>query len=175
MTLWTDERHERVLQLLREGATAREAGDAVGITRNAVVGRLARAGFKISDFNGHIGHRSTKRWKRLKGRLPRPVFKSKPVKVCMVIKMLEAKPPAMIDLSRKCQFADLNADRCHWPLWGNSTRYEDKFYCGAPTFGSTYCQAHWEVGTVPRPRRREPSRPFSITNRSANPPKSNVA
>ena len=101
----------------------------------------------------------------------RPMGNKKPKKFA-VNRAAWVKPPE--DTVTKCLFGALDDHLCHGPLWGNDGVGE-RFYCGAPVEGKTYCHDHWFAATEPRHSRREPVRPFVINKRPANPPKSIVA
>lgn len=178
---WSTEDHDLMMKLLAEGKSCRVVGETLGVTRNAVIGRAHRFKVKVSHINGRPqGSPKMTAWRK-KPKLQlydfsegkRPVMVSKPKKFAVVRKRT-VRPPE--DSPHKCLFAVLDRKKCHWPLWADDGTGE-RFYCGAPVEGKTYCEGHWTAATEPskaRYVRRDPSKPFVIINRPAKPPKSMV-
>lgn len=177
MPAWTEEMQTTMVTLLAEGKSCSEVGEVLGITRNAVIGRAHRTKVSIGELNGYIQGSKKANWKKKLLKLydfsvgVRPMGNKKPKKFA-VNRAAWVKPPE--DTVTKCLFGALDDHLCHWPLWGNDGVGE-RFYCGAPVEGKTYCHDHWFAATEPRHSRREPVRPFVINKRPANPPKSIVA
>jgi GcrA cell cycle regulator len=121
-SVWTDENTERAVLLNREGWSATEIGNELGVSRNAVIGRLHRVTKEI--FTGSSGlQRPNTRPKRpmifRKKRLPRP----------------QPQPQQPSNKS----LLDLESKSCHWPI----DNFQPYHFCGAPALeGSCYCNHH---------------------------------
>lgn len=167
---WTDDDVALMLKLIGEGISSTAIGLRFGLTRNAVMGKLHRLKFKIGDLNGFNVRRSSQvRLHRVRPRLAlydgwQPPGKSKVLK----FKPRAPKPKPVVNLDHKCTIMRLGPGTCRWPLWGEADT--DRFYCGAPIAGKTYCTAHGAAAG----RKYEPSGPFVIKSRPAKSPKSMV-
>jgi len=121
---WTEERTETLRTLRSDGHSAREISRALGITRNAVMGKIHRLGLSAAD----------PRFRQpapAKARIPKPrKRKEKPVKAV-------SPPPGGIP------FLDGSDRYCRFPLWDDNTPLDDKMICGAPPEPDTkYCATH---------------------------------
>lgn len=149
---WTDERVEILKAKWAQGYSASQiAGELGGITRNAVIGKVARLGL--------VGRRTVKYSLRGNGtivtaRTPKPNTEH-------IAPPLAPIPVPEISVVHKVTFKDLNNRLCHFPLWLDEESQEEKFYCGATSCdllgGRPYCSAHARIiYTAPLPRKERP-------------------
>ena len=117
---WTDQRTQRLTDLWRAGKSAREVADALGVTRNAVIGKLHRLGL-----SGDPAHASARPSKPRRERRPRAVVVRSPatrrrIFVCQA-EALPGLAPHLEDLSRRALFEQIERPALQ-PL--PQTRYE---------------------------------------------------
>lgn len=136
---WTDER----LELLKSGFTAglscREIAATIGVSRNAVIGKISRLNLK----------RDKDRMVRT-GRPERSTAEARPRGAPrlrqILLKAYPAEPEAArvdepIHNGHTCSLFELGKDTCRWPI---STPGADDFcFCGNPPIeGLPYCAGH---------------------------------
>lgn len=139
MSDWTKEEIENLRRLAEAGLSASQIAGEVGKTRNAVMGKLMRAGIKLSrkSFGG-------------RGTLSNVSVATR-VNVAVLNKMRREpwRPKTRVETPRteaelvhlQCSLLDLTNEKCRWPL-------ENGKFCGdyADLRGSTpYCRRHAEV------------------------------
>ncbi len=183
MTTWTDERTQRMLQLLAEGLTGNQVANLLGgVSRNAVIGKAHRLGKSIRVLRNTSNEPSKKRALRVRKRLnifylesvrKRPTLRYKPMRDPTAIpRVRKPKKPA-----GSCTILELNRHTCHWPLWQKDD--DPRLYCGVKTDGKVYCKEHRILAkrfgnNAHEYVRRDPERDFVINRRPAKSPKSIV-
>ena len=139
MTIWTQSKIDKML-LIKDNHSMQEIADAIGATRNAVIGKLNRM--------------------RNKGLLP-PVKKQikppktdaakieaaigfKPAKVTTSPKIKIKHKPVVFkdDKTGKYKLDELTAKQCKFPH--GDTRSPDFGFCGADIERGSYCQEHYD-------------------------------
>lgn len=155
---WTDERIELLKKLWADGLSASQiAGELGGVTRNGVIGKVHRLGL--------VGRKE-------RGAAPKPArSRNTPFRKAApnVIQPEQIPPPPLAPWSdkHKIHFMSFthNHKKCSWPLWGDDTPAEDKFYCGAVTSDNRLCWFHCGIGyQAPAPRK---GRPYWVNNGKA--------
>lgn len=162
---WTPDRVETLSRLWQEGQSARQIGEALGLSRNAIIGKIQRlvlyrapeltAANKSKGMQAALAVVNGKR----ASRLTRP-HESKAPKPKLVVhgnrqvhEAPEARPPRS-ELAQAAFAVDGNPTArpwlerpprtCQWPLNGPDG---ETWSCCAPT-QATYCDKHRAIGTV---------------------------
>jgi len=131
---WTTERVERLKIHFEAGLSCREIAVSIGVSRNAVIGKLSRLGLTRGEFIAEPRlpkkERSTKSSPRLQYQMLRSVYENgEPVLGAPVVS------------EHRCSLFELSEQRCRWPI---STPGADDFcFCGnTPLEGAPYCAGH---------------------------------
>ncbi|MBR0775932.1 GcrA-like regulator [Bradyrhizobium diazoefficiens] len=147
---WTDERIELLKRHFEAGLSCREIAADIGVSRNAVIGKLSR-------LNLTRGRSTDER--RLdrsfgQGRAPRAVPRLQYEMLATIYGESDAPDvTGPIDDGNRCSLLELSENRCRWPI---STPGEDDFcFCGnsAPD-GQSYCAGHSRLAYRPNSRAR---------------------
>jgi len=147
---WTDERLERLKNRFESGLTCREIADDIGVSRNAVIGKLSRLNL-TREKNGDARRPTEK--DAAKGRRP----KAAPRLQYQMLKALYGEPqPAAdepIDNGHCCSLLELSEQRCRWPI--STPGAADFCFCGnTPLEGLPYCAGHTRLAYRPGSRQR---------------------
>jgi len=142
MSVWTDERVERLKTLIKEGYSSAVIAEylGAGISRNAVIGKVHRMGLMLhtrpDGERRMIGRKSRKKSHKaqcLKTFRPPPiVLKPEPIPV--------GPEPVVPEHERK-GVVDLEAHDCRWPIGDPKDR--DFHFCNGKRLpGLAYCAHH---------------------------------
>lgn len=147
---WTNERIERLKQDFEAGLSCREIAADIGVSRNAVIGKLSRLNLtrgravderKLQDRNATPRQRKA---------VPRLQFEM------LATIYGEADAPVAIgpiDDANRCSLLDLSENRCRWPI--STPGAEDFCFCGnAAHDGQPYCAGHSRLAYRPNSRAR---------------------
>jgi GcrA cell cycle regulator len=148
---WTSERIELLKIRFAAGLTCREIACDIGVSRNAVIGKLSR--LNLTRDKGFEVGRSARKDKTKENR-PRSVPRTQ---YQMLRKLYaEAEPVAdneTIDSEHHCSLLELDEERCRWPI--STPGAEDFCFCGnAPLKGLPYCAGHSRLAYRPASRPR---------------------
>jgi GcrA cell cycle regulator len=136
---WTDERIELLKQHFEAGLSCREIAADIGVSRNAVIGKLSR----LNLTRGRSIHE-----RRLQDRNFTPARAPKAVPR-LQLEMLatiygDTDAPLVsgpIDEANRCSLMELGENRCRWPI--STPGAEDFCFCGnAAHDGQPYCAGH---------------------------------
>jgi GcrA cell cycle regulator len=143
---WTTERLELLKNHFDAGLTCREIAAEIGVSRNAVIGKLSRLGLTRGEFI----------------REPRPATKERTPKSMprqqyqMLRKVYENGQPVVttaVVSEQRCSLLELSEQRCRWPI--NTPGAEDFCFCGnTPLEGAPYCTGHTRLAYRPGSRQR---------------------
>jgi len=151
---WTDERIALLKSRFEAGLTCREIAADIGVSRNAVIGKLSRLNLtreqsfdqpRSARKNGAKGHR----------------VKTTPRLQHQMLRALYARPQRIVDQpihdGLQCSLFELSEERCRWPI--NTPGDEDFCFCGhRPVEGLPYCAGHtrlaYRLNSYPRVARR---------------------
>lgn len=143
---WTVERIELLKSHFAAGLTCREIANEIGLSRNAVIGKLARLDLtrdKKPEVRRDGGKRSRPR------SVPRLQYR-------MLKQVFAETPPVEEDQSvlsaQHCSLLELSEEKCRWPI--NSPGEEDFCFCGnRPLEGLPYCAGHTRLAYQPSRQR----------------------
>ena len=135
---WTDERLELLKSGFAAGLSCREIAATIGVSRNAVIGKISRLNLK-RDKDRMV---RTGRPERASEGRPRGAARLRQI----LLKAYPAEPSAVIadepiHNGHTCSLLELGRDTCRWPI---STPGADDFcFCGNPPLGGLpYCAGH---------------------------------
>ena len=149
-TTWTDERLELLKRHFAAGLTCREIAGDIGVSRNAVIGKLSRLNLTREktgdtprparkDRDAPKGHR--------RGSVPRLQYR---ILQAVYAEPLPAEP---IATAHCCSLLELSEERCRWPI--STPGAEDFRFCGnTPVEGLPYCPGHTRLAYRPGSRQR---------------------
>jgi GcrA cell cycle regulator len=142
-TTWTDERITLLKTLFERGRTCREMAYEIGVSRNAVIGKLAR----LNLTRGRAARMP--RAERRNGLAPQRPRGARPLQILLKARLeqddaaasnaaFEALP---IPEGPPCSLLELGDDKCRWPIGDASAA--DIVFCGnKPLGGFPYCAGH---------------------------------
>jgi len=131
---WTTERLESLKCHFAAGLTCRQIAAEIGVSRNAVIGKLSRLGLTRDKPPG--GEARPKRPRERRGRsVPRLQFE-------MLRQVYEEAPISELTVvsEHRCTLFELSKERCRWPVNAESEAFA---FCGnTPLAGLPYCSGH---------------------------------
>jgi GcrA cell cycle regulator len=154
---WTTERVELLKNRFEAGLSCREIAAHIGVSRNAVIGKLSRLNLSREKSAGER-RPARKRAAReaLKGAFNGARLKTTPR---LQYRMLQAvytdpQPPLddeEINDEHRCSLFELSEQRCRWPI--SSPGAADFCFCGNPPVeGLPYCPGHTRLAYRPTSR-----------------------
>jgi GcrA cell cycle regulator len=148
---WTPERVELLKNRFEAGLSCREIACDIGVSRNAVIGKLSRLNLsREKDGNTRRPARKDPAAKAPRGRaVPRLQYQ--------MLRTLYAEPEPADDQpihnGHTCSLLELSAERCRWPI--STPGAEDFCFCGnTPIDGLPYCPGHTRLAYRPGSRQR---------------------
>jgi|SRR5581483_219008 len=136
---WTDERLELLKSGFAAGLSCREIAATIGVSRNAVIGKISRLNLK-RDKDRMV--RTGNRPERNGDARPRGAPRLRQI----LLKAYPAEPKAPradepIHNGHTCSLLELGPDTCRWPI--STPGAEDFCFCGNPPIeGLPYCAGH---------------------------------
>jgi GcrA cell cycle regulator len=157
---WSSERVELLKQFFQAGLTCSQIAREIGVTRNAVIGKMSRLGLSRPKdvIRGQMRRaaalarpKTARTWRPKRTRLN--IFAQQEI-------LKEAFPsqqprPEEVPIAngRGCTLLELGQSKCRWPI--NSPGAEDFCYCGnEPVKGLPYCLGHARIAYRPAGRQR---------------------
>jgi GcrA cell cycle regulator len=135
---WTTERVEHLKAHFAAGLSCREIADQIGVSRNAVIGKVSRLNLTREKTRAARPARkeaaSTPRSRAIAGLRLR------------LVKARSDEPPPVADHEpihngHCCSLFELNRETCRWPI--NTPGEADFCFCGNPPIeGLPYCAGH---------------------------------
>jgi GcrA cell cycle regulator len=132
---WTNERTELLKGHFAAGLTCRQIAAEIGVSRNAVIGKLSRLGLTRDDKPCPEARQK----KAAKGRRARSVPR---LQYEILRTVYEGEPAigAPVVSEHRCSLFELSNARCRWPV---SMEEEPFAFCGnTPIDGLPYCPGH---------------------------------
>ena len=133
---WTVERLELLKIHFDAGLSCREIAGHIGVSRNAVIGKLAR--LQLTRGKTYVEPRLKKAAReRAAGSIPRLQYR--------ILQTLYESPrpaeDAPVVSERRCSLFELSEHRCRWPI--STPGAADFCFCGnTPLEGAPYCPGH---------------------------------
>ena len=151
---WTEQRLERLKAHFQAGLTCRQIADDIGVSRNAVIGKLSR--LNLTRGNNDDASRPAAKAAKAAARERRLGKRTKPaIQLLRVIypEPLPAIDDAPIHADQCCSLLELSAQKCRWPI--NTPGAADFCFCGnQPLEGLPYCAGHTRLAYRPGSRQR---------------------
>jgi GcrA cell cycle regulator len=147
---WTIERIELLKSHFAAGLSCREIANEIGVSRNAVIGKLSRLNLTREENpkpgRDDSGRSRPKSVPRLQYRMLRKLF----------TEPQPAESNQTIASEQHCSLLELSEERCRWPI--SSPGEKDFCFCGnRPLEGLPYCAGHsrlaYQSGSRPRAAR----------------------
>jgi GcrA cell cycle regulator len=149
--VWTAERVELLKSLFERGRTCREIANEIGVSRNAVIGKLSR--LKLSRPNGRRVRRVERdTGPRIDSRLG-PPRGARALQILLAVRAEARQEAEIIPDDQCCTLLELSNERCRWPV-GNTQGAASRFCGNIVVDGLPYCAGHARVayrGTSRRP------------------------
>jgi GcrA cell cycle regulator len=145
---WTVERLELLKSRFEAGLSCREIAAYIGVSRNAVIGKLSRLNL-TRERNGDAPRRARKDGSKPRARTgPRRQYQ-------MLLAAYAGPEPAAEDEpihnGHCCSLFELSETRCRWPI--STPGAEDFCFCGnTPVEGLPYCAGHTRLAYRPGSR-----------------------
>jgi GcrA cell cycle regulator len=131
---WTTERLELLKGHFAAGLTCRQIAAEIGVSRNAVIGKLSRLGLSRDKPPGSEAHPKKPRERRGRS-VPRLQYE-------MLRQVYDeaAFTETPVVSEHRCSLFELSKERCRWPV---NAEAEEFSFCGnMPLAGLPYCQGH---------------------------------
>jgi len=136
---WTEERVDQLRNCINAGLTCSQIACEIGVSRNAVIGKIHRLGLAP----GRPVAIPRERLRGGEGRGPRRRFTQS-----RILRALFAQVPPRTDVApapvqsvARCSLLELKQDKCRWPL--SDPGEADFGFCGNDALRSMpYCEAH---------------------------------
>jgi len=145
---WTTDRVELLKSHFDAGLSCREIAAAIGVSRNAVIGKLARLQLTRGPARAEPRPSKTAR-ERSRKSIPRMQYQ-------MLQAVYEEAQPVALDAiasDHRCSLYELSNERCRWPI--STPGAEDFCFCGnTPVDGMPYCLGHTRLAYRPGSRQR---------------------
>ncbi len=148
---WTAERIEQLRNFVVTGLTCSQIAAEIGVTRNAVIGKIHRLGLSPARPAGAPARSCPPR-----DRHPRHSQRR-------LLHLIGAAAPALaddataepapIDSTQRCSLLDIAQGKCHWPI--GDPHAADFAFCGNEAVaGFSYCAGHARMAYRLPARRR---------------------
>jgi GcrA cell cycle regulator len=147
---WTAERIEQLRNFVVSGLTCSQIAAEIGVTRNAVIGKIHRLGLSPARPAGVPARSCPPRVRRPRvsphSRLLRLIYSDAP-------RTGEAAAIEPIDSAQRCSLLDIAQGKCRWPIGDPDT--VDFAFCGNEALaGFSYCAGHARMAYRVPARRR---------------------
>ena len=140
---WTIERVERLKSCFEAGFSCREIAADIGVSRNAVIGKLSRLNLTRERDRDPPARKNA-------GATPRRQYAMLAAAYAGPETPPEFEP---IDDARRCSLFELSEARCRWPI--STPGAADFCFCGnTPLDGLPYCSGHSRLAYRPGSRPR---------------------
>lgn len=155
MTLetWTPERVEQLRSFVVTGLSCSQIAAEIGVTRNAVIGKIHRLGLSPGRPPGASARSCPPRARR-----PRAAGQRTLLRLLFTDGAPAAEPApatAAVDSEKPCSLVDLEHGKCRWPIADSAGERADFVFCGNEAAeGFSYCAGHARIAYRVPVRRR---------------------
>ena len=133
---WTEERVEQLRTYVNAGLSCSQIADKIGMTRNAVIGKIHRLGLSQPIGSSPLSGPSRRRPRLEQSRIAHAIVAEQPH-----MTRVAALEVSDIKSERRCSLLDLADGKCRWPI--NDPSEEDFAFCGNDAVaGMSYCAGH---------------------------------
>jgi len=148
---WTAERIEQLRHCVVNGLTCSEIAAEIGVSRNAVIGKIHRLGLSTGRPAGASARNHPPRAHR-----PRASTQRRLLRLAYAEAADGSEPillGAAVDSAQPCSLAELSERKCRWPLGDPAAA--DFAFCGNDAItGFAYCAGHARMAYRTPERRR---------------------
>ena len=145
---WTTERVELLKSHFEAGLSCREIAVHIGVSRNAVIGKLSR----MNLTRGRPGAEPRPK-KPAKARGARSVPRLQYRMLQALYDEEQAEDGGPVVSAQRCSLFELSKERCRWPI--STPGAADFCFCGnTPLEGMPYCSGHTRLAYRPGSRQR---------------------
>jgi GcrA cell cycle regulator len=145
---WTAERLELLKSRFEAGLSCREIAYDIGVSRNAVIGKLSR--LNLTRETGGDRRRPVRK-DAAKGHRPRKLSRLRYQLRTLYDDSQPAADDEPIHNGHCCSLLELTDERCRWPI--STPGAEDFCFCGNPPVeGLPYCPGHTRLAYRPASR-----------------------
>jgi len=132
---WTPERVEQLKSYFEEGLSCRDIAVNIGVSRNAVIGKLSRLNLTRTTPDEHRARR-----RKSTGPTARNATAKQQLLILQAV-YEQHDSAAPIVSANNCSLFELSEQRCRWPI--NTPGADDFCFCGnTPLGGMPYCSGH---------------------------------
>lgn len=143
---WTPERIDQLKSYFEAGLSCRDIAVSIGVSRNAVIGKLSRLNLTRTTPD----ERRARRKKTTAHAAQRTTAKHQ---LLLLQAAYEQPVDAPIVSANNCSLFELSEQRCRWPL--NTPGTDDFCFCGnTPLGGLPYCSGHYRLAYQAGSRQR---------------------
>lgn len=139
---WTPENTEVAFEMARNGFSASKIGIRLGVSRNAVIGKLHRSGMFTKDLSKKVRTGPTKKERAQARRIEREaIAKFKKLREEEVKPQIFPSVPPKDFHPQAVTILDLEFWHCRWPVGGHG---EHTLFCGEQkkSAAHSYCKHH---------------------------------
>jgi len=155
---WSSERIELLKRCFRAGLSCSQIAREIGVTRNAVIGKISRLGLsrpkdviarQLRRAAGLAQPKTARNWRQKRSRFDVLAQQEMLIDAFPGQQTQEDVP---IYNGRGCTLLELGQEKCRWPI--STPGAEDFCFCGnAPVKGLPYCLGHARIAYRPAGRR----------------------
>jgi len=142
---WTEERVQQLRNGVNAGLTCSQIATEIGMTRNAVIGKIHRLGLST-------GRRASAQARPARASVPARVRRA-PVSRLLrafaaegssVVRLTTTTEAPTIESTQRCSLLELSGGRCRWPI--SEPGKDDFAFCGNDAMtGISYCVGHARI------------------------------
>jgi GcrA cell cycle regulator len=145
---WTTERVQRLRLCVNAGLTCSQIAAEIGVTRNAVIGKIHRLGLSPGRRPDAIARRMRAVPARDRPTKLATILRAVAADMAAVAADMAAVAPmataAPVESAQRCSLLELGGGRCRWPL--SEPGRADFGFCGNESIGGfSYCASHARI------------------------------